>query len=212
MCVFVSILIHELGHVFVGRIFGSHGHIVLYSFGGLAIGSNDLPRRWQRIVVSLAGPLVQLLLWGLLVLTQLHLASQGIDWLPGGQQGHLIRVALVCLENINLWWALLNLLPIWPLDGGKISREIFDGLMPGRGIRVSLALSITVAAVLSLNSLAAHLGHPVIPYLPAGGLYMAILFALMAFNNYQELQQTGGGPRRWEDRGDGWSGGRDSWR
>src|SRR5690349_5678678 len=56
-CVFVSILIHELGHVWMGQAFGSDGHIVLYSFGGLAIGSNQLEARWQRILVSFGGPL-----------------------------------------------------------------------------------------------------------------------------------------------------------
>jgi hypothetical protein len=54
-CVFVSILIHELGHVIMGRFFGADGHIVLYSFGGLAIGSNSLSSRGQRIAVSFAG-------------------------------------------------------------------------------------------------------------------------------------------------------------
>ena len=39
-CSFASILIHEFGHVAMGQIFGSRGHIVLYGFGGLAIGSN----------------------------------------------------------------------------------------------------------------------------------------------------------------------------
>src|SRR5581483_11494851 len=38
-CTFVSILVHELGHVLMGKLFGSHGYIVLYSFGGLAVGS-----------------------------------------------------------------------------------------------------------------------------------------------------------------------------
>src|SRR6516165_4479720 len=62
-CVFVSVLLHEFGHVWMGRLFGSQGYIVLYSFGGLAVGSNLLSRRWQRILVLLAGPLIQLLLW-----------------------------------------------------------------------------------------------------------------------------------------------------
>src|SRR5262245_25627915 len=47
-CVFVSILLHEFGHVLVGRLFGSNGSIVLYSLGGLAVGSNALASRWQR--------------------------------------------------------------------------------------------------------------------------------------------------------------------
>src|SRR4051794_3104022 len=47
-CVFVSVLLHELGHVLTGMLFGSRGHIVLYSFGGLAIGSNAVRNRSQR--------------------------------------------------------------------------------------------------------------------------------------------------------------------
>ncbi len=40
-CVFFSILLHEFGHVWMGRLFGSEGHIVLQGMGGLAIGSNN---------------------------------------------------------------------------------------------------------------------------------------------------------------------------
>src|SRR5437867_10402517 len=50
-CIFLSILIHELGHVVVGKCFGSHGHIVLWAMGGLAIGSTQLSSRWQRVAV-----------------------------------------------------------------------------------------------------------------------------------------------------------------
>src|SRR5262245_27543700 len=57
VCVFVSILVHELGHAFMGRVFGRESHIVLYTFGGLAIGAAGLHSRWQRIAVSFAGPL-----------------------------------------------------------------------------------------------------------------------------------------------------------
>src|SRR5262249_14879834 len=56
-CVFVSILIHEFGHVWMGLAFGAEGHIVLYGFGGLAIGSNRSANPWKRIAVALAGPM-----------------------------------------------------------------------------------------------------------------------------------------------------------
>src|SRR5437879_6589053 len=77
-CMFVSILIHEMGHVIVGQLCGSHGHIVLYAFGGLAIGSNQLADRWQRIAVCFAGPLAQFLLLGLV---GLGVATMGLDYL-----------------------------------------------------------------------------------------------------------------------------------
>src|SRR5438067_385273 len=65
---FVSILIHELGHVCMGRFFGTNGSILLYGLGGLAIGSSNLPQRWQRIAVYFAGPLAGFLLVAMLLL------------------------------------------------------------------------------------------------------------------------------------------------
>src|SRR5260370_9074727 len=56
ICAFVSILVHELGHVLVGRCFGSEGAIILTALGGLAPGSPDLPSRSPRIAVYLPGP------------------------------------------------------------------------------------------------------------------------------------------------------------
>src|SRR5262249_58800220 len=118
-CWFLSFLVHEMGHVLMGRAFGSDGHIVLYSFGGLAIGSNDLYRRWQRILVSAAGPGAELLLAALLWFAFLS------PWavLPFDPQTPL-GLAVLMLLSVCLFWALFNLLPVWPLDGGMITREV----------------------------------------------------------------------------------------
>src|SRR5436305_15155392 len=56
-CVFFSILIHELGHVFMFQLCGTTAHAVLYAFGGLAVPHRPLYNRWQRIAVAFAGPL-----------------------------------------------------------------------------------------------------------------------------------------------------------
>ncbi len=207
-CVFVSILLHEFGHVFAGRLFGAEGHIVLYSFGGLAVGSSNLASRWQRIVVYFAGPFVQLVLfavlyWGLFPYL-IYRAEEGARF------PRLFVEALDMLVEINLYWALLNLLPVWPLDGGQITRTILDAFMPGRGIRVALGISMFVAGLMAVNALAAHYGHSLIPHLPTGGLYTAFLFGLLAFSNFQELQQTTSKPWReeypepWERDADDW--------
>src|SRR5438067_8656185 len=49
VCVFFSILLHEMGHVMMGQAFGTRGHIILQAMGGLAVGSSDLYNRWRRI-------------------------------------------------------------------------------------------------------------------------------------------------------------------
>jgi Zn-dependent protease len=193
---FVSILIHEMGHVFMGRLFRGDGHIVLYSFGGLAIGIS-VPHWWQRVLVSFAGPLAQFVLLGVTFVVIWNYGDAAEKMHP------LVGQALGDLFVINLFWPVLNLLPIWPLDGGQISREVFARAMPENGVRVSLGISLVVAAVLAINSLLALpsvRGEPLIPvvgWLFAGGLFMVIFFGLFAIQSWQALQALDA-QRRWQ--------------
>lgn len=193
-CVFVSILLHEFGHVLMGRLFGSHGYIVLYSFGGLAIGSNQLARRWQRMLVSFAGPLAQFLLLGG-VFAFLFFLEPNVSpaWRP-----HVERITGF-LVWINLFWALLNLLPIWPLDGGQIARELFQAIMPERGTAFSLGISMVVSGFLAVHLLMAMQGKPLIPYLNYRSMYMAIFFALFCLTSFTALQAENARRRPWRD-------------
>jgi Zn-dependent protease len=213
VCVFISVLIHEMGHVFMGRLFGSHGHIVLYSFGGLAIGSSALRNRWQRIAVYFAGPLAGFLLYGLVwwsAARHMDAAWWKAHLIAEDKRNLLLGSAVSYLVGINLYWGILNLLPIWPLDGGQISRDLFDGLVPETGIRVSLGISIVVAGLLAfitlINTYSAQRPAFVqmIPYLRLlyGG-YLVLLFASLAFNSYQMLQIEGR-RRPWDREPDYW--------
>jgi stage IV sporulation protein FB len=227
---FVSILLHEMGHVFMGRLFGSDGHIVLYSFGGLAIGSNALDSGAKRALVAFAGPLAQFLLLGVVVLViwfaivppalRPLIAS---DWdvydrlelvVALSPQHALVKRFLEGMLFINLFWPLLNLLPIWPLDGGQIAREACVGLSRQRGLRVSLGISILVAGLLAVNALSAirkDNGDPLIPVLGrdkplipvvgglfVGGWFMVLLFAMLAVQNVR-LMQAVEAQRRWRE-------------
>src|SRR5262249_33976325 len=60
--------------------------------------------------------------------------------------------AISNLMWINLFWPLMNLVPVWPLDGGRVSRELFAWGSRNNGIRYSLILSIEVAAILAVTS------------------------------------------------------------
>jgi Zn-dependent protease len=218
-CVFVSILIHELGHVFMGRAFGANGHIVLYTFGGLAIGSNNLPSRGQRILVAFAGPLAGFLLLGAMVAAIGAFAPQLLPVLGDrlaeflGQPRRkdfppefppLLSAAILDLLKINLFWGLLNLLPIWPLDGGQISRDFFTGVSRENGLRISLGISLVVSGLLAIQAVSAYAGHPLIPFLKNfGDIYIAIFFGIFALQSFLLLQQ--GERRPWrEDWPDPW--------
>jgi Zn-dependent protease len=192
-CVFVSVLIHEMGHVVMGRLFGRRSHIVLYGFGGLAISNYELEKRWQRILVAFAGPLAGLLLFGAVWL----FTAYGLPALEVGQSMPLLFFTLGCLFYINLVWSVLNLVPIWPLDGGKISREICTGLAPRSGLRLSLGISFVLSGLLAIQALSAYLNGPHIPLLSwLGSPLNAILFGLLAFESFQLLQQADQHPWR----------------
>ena len=206
-CLFVSILIHEFGHVCAGLLFGSHGHIVLYGFGGLAIGSSNLTNRWKRIAVYFAGPFAGFLYVGVLLLILRLIDPEraaafvgqilrfiGIDtrYADISIARNPTNMAILYLILINLFYGAMNLLPVYPLDGGQISRDLFNHFMRGAGVRPSLGLSLFVAGLVAINAFAEEYGRPlpiVGSFLP-GGIYIALLFTMLAINNYQELQQV----------------------
>lgn len=192
-CVFVSLLNHELGHVFAGLAFGRRGHIVLHSFGGLAVGSSDLASRWQRIMVYAAGPLIQLALYGILWLLAAHFI-QGLE--PNPRLG----LAFDYLLAINWYWPILNLLPIWPLDGGQISRDVFLGVVPGRGLTWSLGVSLLTA-----GGLAAYFWW-------RGQTYNAILFGFLGLGSFQTLQQLRSAGPWIQERRSSWERDPDDWK
>ncbi len=208
-CVFVSVLIHELGHVLVGRVFGSHGNIVLYSMGGLAIGSSGLDRRWQRITVYAAGPVADFLLLGAIMagLYATGVTDRSLPWWG--------RVALRDLIWINLFWGIINLVPVWPLDGGQISRDVCSGLWHEGGVRISLGVSLLVAGAIAAHAaalewlpaygerlarLTEEWGGWSVYLLDLGGWYLALFFGLLALSSLMALQQLQRQQRAWDDR------------
>src|SRR5262249_18434839 len=164
------------------------------------ISNNRLPGRGQRIAVLLAGPLAGFLFLGVLAvglqildpLLSLYLIEyvKFYLWLPPDMSVPVVRieaarqrVAEAARRTVfrNLRWGLVNLLPIWPLDGGQISRELFEAFNPRNGLRAALILSTVLAGVVAANSLIKHVnGRPLIPYFFAGGLFAALFFGMLA--------------------------------
>jgi Zn-dependent protease len=223
-CVFVSILIHEMGHVFMGRVFGTDSYVVLYSFGGLAVGANALANRWKRIAVCFAGPAGGFLLLGILMLILRLLAPDnfdilldevrklvGLDPLLPPRFPTVTDAIIIDMVFINLSWGLMNLLPIWPLDGGQICRDSCTWLSRHNGVRISLGISFVLAGILAIHCLMAAYDQPLIPFLGrVGGKFPAIMFGLLALQSFAELQQQSQKPWReeypdpWERSGRDW--------
>ncbi len=168
-CVLLSIVVHELGHALVARRYGVRPTILLHGIGGLTFMNGARLTGPQSILVSLAGPAAGLGLW---LVTRLiaPLALGRLSFDEGvGLAGYGVYQAIENLLFINLYWTLFNLLPILPLDGGQVLRELVGGsrLQITRAIGASCAAGVAVFEAMQ------------------GQFYIAIFLGILAYSNYR---------------------------
>lgn len=168
--VFVSVLFHELGHAVVARRYGLHPEISLYGMGGLTkFRSGRSLTRARSIFVSLAGPGAGLALGGLV---------WGITQIPMPELNPFGRLALFNLLVVNIFWSILNLLPILPLDGGSVMRSLVHIIKGRADERLPRQISVAVAAAGGVAAFA------------TGNTFAAIFAAYLGVMNYQALRGT----------------------
>jgi stage IV sporulation protein FB len=176
LLVFVSVLVHELGHVMAYRVFGQRSAVVLHGFGGFTIlggGGRRVLGKRRSIIVSLAGSLTQIAVLGIPTLVALNsqwaeqrhfewrYISNDFNWWP----------ILSLLAFVSLWWGLFNLLPIRPLDGGHIAEELV-------GFENACKLSLGACAVAAF-----------VAFRFLGTLFPLLFFGMLAYLNYRDLRE-----------------------
>lgn len=203
LIMFASILIHEMGHAIAFRHCGINASVVLYHFGGLAIPTSGRGPglsalrlgNWENIYIAAAGPAAQLVL-AVATLVVLKLTGYGLIEanfgipagpefllnLPGLDSGARIdRPGLFATVSfmlfVNIWWPLLNLVPVWPLDGGRIAREVI--VIGGGTTYFATQVSMVVAGGIAI--LMFNWGQP----------FAAFLFISLAIGSYQMLSSMG---------------------
>jgi stage IV sporulation protein FB len=203
---FVSILVHELGHHYAFRFFGIDSHIVLYHFGGLAIpsggrrstSSSPYARKlsaYRQIIISAAGPAAQIVL---AIVVAVVARSMGYNI---GSLGSMLKgfgapdiggvtpnsAAVYALIDFlifpSVYWALFNLLPVIPLDGGRIAEEIICMFFRGTQ-RDAIVLSMVCSILVTIWAFS------------RGETFMGLFFLSFAFANFETLQ-SGGMRRPW---------------
>lgn len=189
---FIAILIHELGHALVMRAYGFRPSITLYGLGGLT--SYGSAGNWRsqghgtvgQIAISAAGPGAGFFLAAVIV-AGIILSGHEFRFEFGGPLGMRYGFEPVAspafddllgsLLFISLIWGAVNLLPVYPLDGGQIAREIFLTANPREGIRQSLILSIFTAGVVAVYGL-----------VRLHDWFIALFFGYLAYASYATLQ------------------------
>lgn len=149
---FLLVLLHEFGHVLACRtVGGTANRIVLWPLGGLAFVAPP-PRPWPTLWTIVAGPLVNValapVLFGWVFMT----------W-PGDEaEPTNLSILALALATFNVGLLIFNLLPIYPLDGGRILQALLWRLF---GLRASLLVAggIGVVAGTGLALLAVSFGE-----------------------------------------------------
>jgi stage IV sporulation protein FB len=200
--VFVSILIHEMGHALTMRYYGQAAEVILYLGGGLAVARPDgLRRRWttvdltpgQHILISLAGPGAGFLLAALVMVVVVVLGGTvfytplfGVipfvtAYLPNSSG--LVYSVVAALLWVNIFWGVINLVPVQPLDGGNVARQFLISADPSDGERKALWISVIAGAIATAVGI-----------ILMRSTYMALLFGFLAFQSYERVK---GGSRRY---------------
>ena len=168
--VFISILGHELGHALTIRRFGYESFIQLHGMGGVCTTPSRATTRWQNILISSAGPAVGFLLAILFAL----LVAFAFE--PLVRLSQPLAVAVLLGLRVNLLWSFFNLLPVLPMDGGHIFRDI----MGPRRLRATFIVGGITAILCAVVAI-------VFQY-----YFAAALLVYMAVQNFRGLPPPGG--------------------
>ncbi len=166
--IFFSILFHELGHALTSRFFGQSPRIELIAFGGLTYPEGPKLPLWKEFIVVLDGPIFGFMLF----LAGFVLLRANVFTSP------FALYFLQTLTMINLFWTIVNLLPVLPLDGGQLLRIIFEAVFGIKGWKYALYGSILVAIVISIIAVIYQ------------QFFIAAFFFLFAFQNIDTLRRT----------------------
>ncbi len=126
----ISVLVHELSHALVGRALGSPPHgITLFLFGGMARLHGEPRSPGAEFLISIVGPVVSLVIGvgasvlGYTMIGAGRASPDDIELIM--RESGPIATLLVWLGPVNIALAVFNLLPGFPLDGGRVLRSIF---------------------------------------------------------------------------------------
>lgn len=146
---FASVLVHELAHSAAARSLGMEVQdITLFAFGGMASIAREAEKPRHEFFIAVVGPLASFAL-------ALFFAGLSSLSLPLGRQYQPLAAAFSWLATINLLLAIFNMIPGFPMDGGRVLRAVLWGLTGNRWLatRVAVWLGRGLAYMLILGGI-----------------------------------------------------------
>lgn len=140
-----SVLFHEMGHAYMAKAFNQRPIIALVPFGGVTSfqGDNKLNFKKQFLIV-LNGPIFGFLLF----VGAFLLRKTGVITNP------FLQSFFFSVQVANLFWTIINLLPVLPMDGGQLLRIGLEASFGIKGFRAALFISMILAGIASFAAFA----------------------------------------------------------
>ena len=148
---FVTLLLHELAHSLVAQRRGLRVRaITLFALGGVSQTQDDPSDAKTEFWVAIAGPITSLII-GFCCLA----ISMGLGWHMSAEPQTVVTAVLVWLGYINVGLALFNMIPGFPLDGGRVLRSIIWGIGKNadRSTRIAARIGQIVALLFILDGI-----------------------------------------------------------
>ncbi len=148
----IALLTHEFGHALTAKHYKIRSSVILTGFGGVTPLETS-PNRKQSFFITLAGPLSNIVLGCISLGTLLLLAV----YAPGVSETYF-DTFLRDMTWVNLFWGIFNILPIYPMDGGKLLSLILDkfckpSIAPKIAISISLICCLGFIAYALINQM-----------------------------------------------------------
>lgn len=137
--ILVSVVFHEFGHALTAVLFKQKARIQLIALGGVTMYEGPKLKFWQQFLITFNGPLFGFLLF----LLAAFLIRLPIHFPP------VVALVLKWTWFANLFWTVVNLLPVLPLDGGQLLRILLEANFGVKGYKASLFVGAIIAGLLS---------------------------------------------------------------
>ena len=176
---FVCVLLHEFGHAFAARVYGIRTpDITLLPIGGLARLERSPSTPWQEFVIAIAGPLVNVAI-ALVLWVGLGLPSRWADFIVFDRPIYSLGLQLLA---VNVTLVLFNLIPAFPMDGGRVLRALLA--MRLDHARATMIAGRTGQGIAALFALAGFVG---IPGVMPPSLLLGLIGVFIFFGAQQEI-------------------------
>lgn len=185
--ILLSILAHEFGHILVGRRYGvGFQSVILHALGGAARMDGHIPTAKSEFLMALAGPAVSIALFFVLGLGAVFGVVLGYD------PASLPMITLGILASTNLILGIFNLLPAYPLDGGRVVRAAVWAATKNflKATKVAATIGTFFGAMLISSGILMSFGIEV-PFFGVGigsGLWIGVIGMLTILAAQQELK------------------------